>query len=82
MRSSRCPRNRRQYSLPGWLQRGELPRGEASRISGLKKRSARELLGALIQDGVLASDTPKGPVSLRLSLDAIEILFSSLFPKT
>ncbi len=31
------------------LQRGELPRGEAGRVSGLKERSARELLGALTQ---------------------------------
>jgi Fic family protein len=64
------------------LQRGELPRGDAARVTGLKERSARDLLGALTQDGILASDTPKGPVSLRFSLDAIEILFPSLFPET
>jgi hypothetical protein len=64
------------------LQRGELARGEAGRVSGLKERSARELLAALILDGILGSDTPKGPVSLRFSLDAIEILFPSLFPET
>lgn len=64
------------------LQRGELPRGEAARVSGLRERSARELLGALTQDGIIASETPKGAVSLRFSLDAIEILFPSLFPET
>lgn len=64
------------------LQRGELPRGEAGRVSGLKERSARELLGTLTNDGILASDSPKGPVSLRFSLDAIEVLFPSLFPET
>lgn len=64
------------------LQRGELPRGEAGRVSGLRERSARELLGALTQDGIIGSETPKGPVSLRFSLDAIEILFPSLFPET
>lgn len=64
------------------LQRGELPRGEAGRVSGLKERSARELLATLVVDGILGSDTPKGPVSLRFSLDAIEILFPSLFPET
>ena len=63
------------------LQRGELPRGEAGRVSGLKERSARELLGTLTHDGIIGSDTPKGPVSLRFSLDAIEILFPSLFPE-
>jgi Fic family protein len=64
------------------LQRGELPRGEAGRVSGLKERSARELLGTLTHDGIIGSDTPKGHVSLRFSLDAIEILFPSLFPET
>lgn len=64
------------------LQRGELPRGEAARVTGLRERSARDLLGALINDGILGSDTPKGPVSLRFPLDAIEVLFPSLFPET
>lgn len=64
------------------LQRGELPRGEAARVTGLRERSARDLLGALVDDGILGSDTPKGPVSLRFPLDAIEVLFPSLFPET
>jgi Fic family protein len=64
------------------LQRGELPRGEAARITGLKERTARDLLGALVADGIIASDTPKGYVSLRFPLDAVEILFPSLFPET
>ena len=64
------------------LQRGELPRGDAAMVTGLKERSARDLLGTLVTDGILGSDTPKGPVSLRFRLDAIEVLFPSLFPET
>ena len=63
------------------LQRGELPRGEAGRVSGLKERSARALLATLVLDGIIGSDTPKGPVSLRFSLDASDILFPGLFPE-
>ena len=63
------------------LQRGEVPRGEAARITGLGERTARDLLGALVDAGVLGSDTPKGPVSLRFSMDAAEILFPALFPE-
>jgi Fic family protein len=63
------------------LQRGELQRGDADRVTGLKERTARDLLGSLVGDGILASDTPKGPVSLRFPLDAIEVLFPSLFPE-
>jgi Fic family protein len=64
------------------LQRGELPRGDADRVTGLRERTARDLLSSLVSDGILGSDTPKGPVSLRFPLDAIEILFPSLFPET
>jgi hypothetical protein len=64
------------------LHQGEVPRGDATRITGLKERSARELLATLVTDGILGSDTPKGPVSLRFPLRAIEVLFPSLFPET
>jgi hypothetical protein len=64
------------------LQRGELPRGDAGRVSGLKERSARDLLAALVRDGIIGSETPKASVALRFSLDAIEILFPGLFPET
>ena len=64
------------------LQRGELPRGEAARVTGMKERTARDLLGSLVNDGILGSETPKGPVSLRFPLDAIEVLFPNLFPET
>lgn len=42
------------------LHRGELPRGEAGRITGLQERRARDLLAAPTADGILGSDTPKG----------------------
>ena len=62
------------------LQRGELPRGEAARVTGLKERTARDLLASLVADGILGSESPKGAVSLRFPLDAAEILFPKLFP--
>jgi Fic family protein len=62
------------------LLRGELARGDAPRLLGLKERSARDLLSQLIDDGILGSETPKGPVSLRFPLHAADVLFPSLFP--
>ena len=59
-----------------------LQRGEASRASGLRERTARDLLATLVRDGIAGSDTPKGAVSLRFSRDAVEILFPNLFPET
>lgn len=63
------------------LMRGEFERGEAERISGLPERSARRLLGEVIDHGLLASTTPKGPVSLRFPASALEVLFPQLYPE-
>ena len=62
------------------LLRGEMTRGNASRVTGLKERTARTLLGQLIETGLLASDTVKGPLSLRFPPDAVETLFPRLYP--
>jgi Fic family protein len=62
------------------LVRGEIERGEASRITGLPVRTAQRLLNDLIAEGLLRSSTPKGPVSLRFPAHALEELFPRLFP--
>lgn len=64
------------------LMRGEIERGEASRITGLPERSARRILNDLINEGMLESATPKGPVSLRFPAHSLEILFPRLYPHT
>lgn len=63
------------------LVRGEMARGDAPRITGLKERTARDLLGVLTEDGILASETPKGPVSLRFPTHTVDTLFPFLFPQ-
>ena len=64
------------------LYRGEFERGEASRLSGLPERSARRALVQLTDAGLLASDTPKGPVSLRFPASALDSLFPKLYPES
>ena len=64
------------------LIRGEFERGEVRRIAGLPERSARRVLGSVIEAGLLASDTEKGPVSLRFPDDALETLSPRLYPAT
>lgn len=61
--------------------RGSVVRGDVPRVTGLKERTARLLLSEVIADGILASDTPKGPVFLRFPLHSVEDLFPQLFPK-
>jgi Fic family protein len=64
------------------LIRGEFERGEIDRISGLPERSARRVLSDLTDLGLLASDTPKGKVSLRFPADTLDQLFPWLYPQT
>lgn len=64
------------------LMRGEFERGEIERITGLPQRSARRVLNDVIELGLLASDTPKGKVSLRFPTHALEDLFPRLYPQT
>jgi Fic family protein len=62
------------------LVRGEIERGEASRITGLPVRTAQRLLNDLVGESLLASATPKGPVSLRFPAASLEALFPRLYP--
>ena len=61
------------------LVRGEIERGEAARITGLPEGSGRRVLRDTIAAGLLASDTLKGPVSLRFPTSALETLFPKLY---
>jgi Fic family protein len=64
------------------LIRGQLDRGDAPRITGLPERTARRVLNDVIAKGLLASATPKSPVSLRFPVAALETLFPRLYPET
>jgi Fic family protein len=63
------------------LLRGEFDRGEAARITRLPDRTARRALNGLVKEGLLASATPKGPVSLRFPAHTLEALFPRLYPE-
>jgi Fic family protein len=64
------------------LIRGQFERGEITRITGLPERTARRVFNDVVAAKLLASDTPKGPVSLRFPSEAQDILFPRLFPQT
>jgi Fic family protein len=64
------------------LIRGEFERGEISRITGLPRRSASRVMSELLATGLLASDTERGPLSLRFPQDSLETLFPRLYPQT
>jgi Fic family protein len=62
------------------LRRGEIARGEAPRITGRAERTARDALSKLTEEGLLISDTPKGPVRLSFTSRSADVLFPRLFP--
>jgi Fic family protein len=70
------------HLLEEGLLRGSFERGDADRITRLPERTARRVLNDVVDAGLLASDTPKGAVSLRFPTRALDILFPRLFPAT
>lgn len=63
------------------MLRGQFDRGEAQRITGLPERTARRVLNDVVSLGLLASQSPKTPVSLRFPAAALETLFPKLYPE-
>lgn len=63
------------------LMRGEVERGAVPAIVGLPERTARRVLRDVLDEGLVGSETPKGPVSLRFPAAALEVLFPSLYPE-
>lgn len=50
--------------LEALLYRGELPRGDVASAAGVVERHARRVVSALMDRGVLASESPRGPLRL------------------
>jgi len=59
---------------------GTITRGDAIKASGLKERTGRILLGQLLGEGLLTSDSPKGGVKLGFPIHAAGWFFPDLYP--
>jgi Fic family protein len=59
---------------------GESSRGEVIAASGLRERTGRGLLGQLLHEELLVSDTPKGSVRLGFPVHATGWFFPELYP--
>lgn len=62
------------------LIHGVSSRGDVIHASGLKERTGRSLLGMLLEEGLLVSDTPKGEVRLGFPIHAAGWFFPELYP--
>ena len=63
------------------LALGPVTRGEFVQLTGLGERTGRKVLAQLLADGLLQSDTPKGPVQMGFPLDTLGVLFPNLYPE-
>jgi Fic family protein len=68
------------YMLQEAVLRGEVGRGDMIRVSGMAERTGRMVLGQLLDEGLLASSMPKGPVRLALPTFVAGYLFPDLYP--
>ena len=69
------------YLLREALLRGEVPRGEAARITGRPERTARRILKSLLDKKLLVADSEKGPVRLSFPAAVAGYYFPRLYPE-
>lgn len=66
--------------LEAVLYRGELPRAETTNITGTGDRQARRIVSALINEGVLVSESIRGPLRLAFPATLAHRWMPGLFP--
>src|SRR6266498_978547 len=59
---------------------GEITRGEAFGLIGMSERLGRDIVGSLLEEGLLVSDSLRGPVRLGFPAHAAGYWFPDLYP--
>jgi Fic family protein len=67
--------------LEAVLYRGELPRGDADSVVGTGSRQARRIVSALVERGVLESESPRAPLRLTFPAALTQRWMPGLFPE-
>ena len=80
VRADRLPKNAGAI-LEAVLYRGELPRGEIPALLNATDRTARRATSALLERGVLASDSPRAPLRLAFPAALAGRWMPGLFPE-
>jgi hypothetical protein len=68
------------YMLQEALLRGQTARGDLIRASGMAERTGRILLGQLLKERSLVSDSPKGAIRFGIPTHMAGYLFPDLYP--
>jgi Fic family protein len=67
--------------LEAVLYRGELPRGDADTVVGTGSRQARRIVSALVERGILESESPRAPLRLTFPAALAQRWMPGLFPE-
>jgi Fic family protein len=67
--------------LEALLYRGELPRGNSAEVVGVGARHARRVVAALVERGVLSSESPRAPLRLVFPAALAARWMPGLFPE-
>ena len=68
------------HVLTDLVAHGQLERGAIARVSGMPERTARLLIGQLLDDGVVKSSSPKGPLRIAFPVKVVGAWLPGLFP--
>jgi len=60
---------------------GPISRAEFTQMTGLGERTVRDVMRGLLKDGLLASDSHRGSLSIAFPLDSLNLLFPRLYPE-
>jgi Fic family protein len=79
LQSSAKARGRLSRLLKAALVEGEIDRGRVGEIVGLRGTAAREIVRLALREGLLDSQTERGPLSLVFSAKTLESYFPQLY---
>jgi hypothetical protein len=65
--------------LRALFMRGELPRGEASKVMNMSERSARRVVSQMLKEGLAVSDSHRAPLRIGLPTRALPFYFPNLY---
>ena len=61
------------------FMRGAIPRGMAAEILNMSERNARRIVSALIEDGLLQSQSHRAPLTIGLPISVLPYYFPNLY---
>lgn len=69
-----------KYVLTEIMMRGEIARGEVPRLIGLSERTATDLIGQLIQEELVTSESHRAPIRFHIPSKVVGFYFPELYP--